>query len=129
MGYSAILYLSAIAGIDTQLYEAAEVDGAGRFAKIWHITIPGLIPTFVVLLVLQMGSMLSGAGFEQYYVFGNAMILDKVEVLDTYIYKMGIVQGNYAFGTAMSMMKSVFSVGLMLLANGIVKKIRGTSIF
>lgn len=129
MGYSAILYLSAIAGIDTQLYEAAEVDGAGRFDKIWHITVPGLIPTFVVLLVLQMGSMLSGAGFEQYYVFGNAMILDKVEVLDTYIYKMGIVQGNYAFGTAMSMMKSVFSVGLMLLANGIVKKIRGTSIF
>lgn len=129
IGYNAILYLSAIAGIDTQLYEAAEVDGAGRFAKILHITVPGLLPTFVVLLVLQIGSVLSGAGFEQYYVFGNAMVLDKLEVIDTYTYKMGIVQGNYAFGTAMSMMKSILSVALMLTANTLVKKIRGSSIF
>lgn len=129
LGYNAILYLSAIASIDTQLYEAAEVDGAGRFDKIWHITVPGLLPTFVVLLVLQIGSVLSGAGFEQYYVFGNGMIMDKLEVIDTYTYKMGIVQGNYSFGTAMSMMKSVLSVGLMLIANTLVKKIRGLSIF
>lgn len=129
LGYNAILYLSAIASIDTQLYEAAEVDGAGRFDKIWHITVPGLLPTFVVLLVLQIGSVLSGAGFEQYYVFGNGMIMDKLEVIDTYTYKMGIVQGNYSFGTAMSMMKSVLSVGLMLIANTLVKKIRGSSIF
>lgn len=129
IGYNAILYLSAIAGIDTQLYEAAEVDGAGRLARILHITVPGLLPTFVVLLVLQIGSVLSGAGFEQYYVFGNAMVLDKLEVIDTYTYKMGIVQGNYSFGTAMSMMKSVLSVALMLTANTLVKKIRGSSIF
>jgi len=129
IGYSAILYLSAIAGIDTQLYEAAEVDGAGRFQKILHITVPGLVSTFVVLLVLGLGNVLSGAGFEQYYVFGNAMVLDKLEVIDTYTYKMGIVQGNYAFGTAMSMMKSVLSVGLLLIANFIVKKVRGSSIF
>lgn len=129
IGYNAILYLSAIASIDTQLYEAAEVDGAGRFAKIMNITVPGLLPTFVVLLVLQIGSVLSGAGFEQYYVFGNAMVLDKLEVIDTYTYKMGIVQGNYSFGTAMSMMKSVLSVALMLAANTIVKKVRGSSIF
>ena len=129
LGYNAILYLSAIASIDTQLYEAAEVDGAGRCDTIWHITGPGLLPPFVVLLVLQLGSVLSGAGFEQYYVFGNAMILDKLEVIDTYTYKMGIVQGNYSFGTAMSMMKSVLSVCLMLFANGLVKKIRGSSIF
>lgn len=129
IGYSAILYLSAIAGIDTQLYEAAEVDGAGRFQKIWHITVPGLIPTFVVLLVLGLGNVLSGAGFEQYYVFGNAMVLDKLEVIDTYTYKMGMVQGNYSFGTAMSMMKSLLSVGLLLISNFIVKKVRGSSIF
>ena len=129
LGYSAILYLSAIAGIDPQLYEAAEVDGAGRLDKIIHITVPGLVSTFVVLLVLGLGNVLSGAGFEQYYVFGNAMVLDKLEVIDTYTYKMGIVQGNYAFGTAMSMMKSLLSVGLLLISNFIVKKIRGTSIF
>lgn len=129
LGYSAILYLSAIACIDTQLYEAAEVDGAGRFQKIWNITVPGLIPTFVVLLVLGLGNVLSGAGFEQYYVFGNAMVLDKLEVIDTYTYKMGMVQGNYSFGTAMSMMKSVLSVGLLLISNFIVKRVRGNSIF
>ena len=129
LGYSAILYLSAIAGIDTQLYEAAEVDGAGRFQKIWNITVPGLLPTFVVLLVLGLGNVLSGAGFEQYYVFGNAMVLDKLEVIDTYTYKMGMVQGNYSFGTAMSMMKSVLSVGLLLISNFIVKRVRGNSIF
>ena len=129
LGYSAILYLSAIAGIDTQLYEAAEVDGAGRFQKIWNITVPGLIPTFVVLLVLGLGNVLSGAGFEQYYLFGNAMVLDKLEVIDTYTYKMGMVQGNYSFGTAMSMMKSVLSVGLLLISNFIVKRVRGNSIF
>lgn len=129
IGYSAILYISAIASIDPQLYEAAEVDGAGRFPKMLHITIPGLIPTFVVLLVLGLGNVLSGAGFEQYYVFGNAMVLDKLEVIDTYTYKMGIVQGNFAFGTAMSMMKSILSVGLLLIANFIVKRIRGNSIF
>lgn len=129
MGYSAILYLSAIASIDPQLYEAAEVDGAGRFQKIKCITIPGLVSTFVVLLVLGLGNVLSGAGFEQYYVFGNAMVLEKLEVIDTYTYKMGIIQGNYAFGTAMSMMKSILSVGLLLVSNFIVKRIRGTSIF
>ena len=128
IGYSAILYLSAIAG-SIQLYEAAEVDGAGRFQKILHITVPGLVSTFVVLFVLGLGNVLSGQAFEQYYVFGNAMVLDKLEVIDTYTYKMGIVQGNYAFGTAMSMMKSVLSVGLLLIANFIVKKVRGSSIF
>lgn len=105
------------------------MDGAGRFQKIWNITVPGLIPTFVVLLVLGLGNVLSGAGFEQYYVFGNAMVLDKLEVIDTYTYKMGMVQGNYSFGTAMSMMKSVLSVGLLLISNFIVKRVRGNSIF
>jgi len=129
VGYNAIIYLSAIASIDPQLIEAAEVDGAGRFQRIRHIIVPGLVSTFVVLLVLGLGNILSGAGFEQYYVFGNAMVLDKLEVIDTYTYKMGIVQGNYSFGTAMSMLKSLVSVILLVTANGIVKKVRGSSIF
>lgn len=129
VGYNAIIYLSAIASIDPQLIEAAEVDGAGRFQKIKHIIVPGMVSTFVVLLVLGLGNILSGAGFEQYYVFGNAMVLDKLEVIDTYTYRMGIIQGNYSFGTAISMMKSLVSVILLVSANGIVKKIRGSSIF
>lgn len=128
-GYSAILYLSAISSIDPQLFDAAEVDGAGRFRKIIHIILPGITSTFVVLLVLSMGNILSGGGFEQYYVFGNAMVLDKLDVLDTYTYRIGIVQSNYSFGTAMSMLKSILSVALLLSANFIVKRVRGSSIF
>ena len=115
-GYNAILYLSAIAGIDPEMFDAADVDGANRFQKILHILLPGLASTFVVLLVLNLGNILSGAGFEQYYVFGNAMVLDKLEVLDTYTYKMGMVQGNFSFGTAMSMMKSLVSVVLLIVS-------------
>ena len=88
MGYSAIMYLSAMSGIDQELYDAASVDGAGRLAKILHVTIPGIMPTFIVLLVLNIAGMLSGAGFDQYYVFQNPMVLNKLEVLDTYIYKI-----------------------------------------
>ncbi len=129
MGYNAILYLSAIASIDPSLYDAASVDGAGRMQKILHVTIPGLTPTFIVLLVLGLGNILSGAGFEQYYVFGNPLVLDRLEVIDTYTYKLGIIQGNYSFGTAISMLKSVISIVLLLSANTIVKKLRGTALF
>lgn len=129
LGYNAILYLSAIASIDPSLYDAASVDGAGRLQKILHVTVPGLIPTFVVLLVLGLGSILSGAGFEQYYVFGNPMVLDRLEVIDTYTYKLGIIQGNYSFGTAISMLKSVVSIVLLLVANATVKKVRGSALF
>lgn len=129
MGYNAILYLSAIASIDPSLYDAASVDGANRWQRMLHVTIPGLLPTFVVLLVLGLGSILSGGGFEQYYVFSNPMVLDRLEVIDTYTYKLGIVQGNFSFGTAISMLKSVISVILLLVANFTVKKIRGTSLF
>ena len=87
------------------------------------------MPTFVVLLVLGLGSLLSGAGFEQYYVFGNAMVLDKVDVIDTYTYRLGIVQGDYSFGTAISMLKSLVSVVLLVVSNFIVKRVRGSSIF
>ena len=128
-GYNAILYISAIASIDPQLFDAAAVDGANRFQRIVHVIVPGILPTFVVLLVLGLGGILSGGGFEQYYVFGNAMVLDKLDVLDTYTYRMGMVQGNYSFGTAISMLKSVVSVLLLITANGLVKRIRGSSLF
>lgn len=128
-GYGAILYLSAISSIDPELFDAASVDGAGRFGLISHIIVPGIMPTFVVLLVLGLGSLLSGAGFEQYYVFGNAMVLDKVDVIDTYTYRLGIVQGDYSFGTAISMLKSLVSVVLLVVSNFIVKRVRGSSIF
>lgn len=128
-GYSAIMYLSAMSGIDQELYDAASVDGAGRWAKILHVTLPGIMPTFIVLLVLQIAGMLSGAGFDQYYVFQNPMVLNKLEVLDTYIYKIGLRQNNFGFATAAGMLKSVISVVLLMLANKISKLVRGNSLF
>lgn len=129
MGYSAIMYLSAMSGIDQELYDAASVDGAGRLAKILHVTIPGIMPTFIVLLVLNIAGMLSGAGFDQYYVFQNPMVLNKLEVLDTYIYKIGLRQNNFGFATTAGMLKSLISVMLLMLANRISKLVRGSSLY
>ena len=127
-GYSAILYLAAITSIDQELYQAADVDGANAWKKILHITIPGIIPTFFVLLLLSISNMLSN-GFEQFWLFGNGMTWDKLEVLDTYVYRMGIKNMEYSFSTALGIFKSVFSIILLTGANWASKKIRGQSIF
>lgn len=127
VGWSAIIYLAAIAGIDQELYDAAKVDGAGRFRSIWHITVPGLMPTFVVLLLLAVSSMLSG-GFEQYFMFYNPIVADKLEVLDYYVYRVGIGSFDYSYSTALGIFKTVVSVILLFICNFLSKTIRGQSI-
>lgn len=126
-GYSAVVYLAAISGIDTELYDAADVDGADRFDKIWHIKVPALLPTFFVLFLLSIGNLLS-SGFERYLFFYNGMVSKKIEVLDYYLYRIGIVTGNYALSTAVGLLKSVISIILLTFANVLSKKIRGVSI-
>ncbi len=126
-GWGAIIYLAAIAGIDPELYHAADVDGAGRFHKIWYITVPSLMPTYFVLLLLSISGMLSN-GFEQYYVFQNPLNIDKLEVLDTYIYTLGIGRAEYAFSTAIGIFKSVVSIVLLLSANWLSKLVRKETI-
>ena len=128
LGWSSILYLAAIAGIDQELYEAAKVDGANRFQQILHITLPGISATFLVLLVMAIANLINN-GMEQYYVFQNAMNKSKIEVLDLYVYNISLAGGNFSFGTAVSMLKSVISLTLLLVANGAAKLIRGSSIF
>lgn len=128
LGWSAIIYIAAISGIDQQLYEAAVVDGAGRFQKMWHITVPGLIPTYFVLLLMSIANILSN-GMEQYLVFKNATNIDSIQVLDLYIYTLGIVgKGSIPFTTVVGMVKSIVSVTLLFLANRFSKLIRGESI-
>ncbi|MEW9701422.1 ABC transporter permease [Paenibacillus sp. SI8] len=105
LGWGAILYLAAITGIDQELYEAAEVDGAGRFKKIWHITVPGILPTYFVLLLLSIGNFINN-GIEQYFAFQNPMNKDTIEVLDLYVYNIAF-SNNYPFATAVSMLKSI----------------------
>jgi putative aldouronate transport system permease protein len=124
---SAIIYIAAISGIDQQLYEAATVDGAGRFQRMWNITVPSLIPTFCVLLLMSIANILSN-GMDQYLVFENSTNTSSIMVLDLYVYKLGIGQGQIPLSTVIGMVKSVVSVTLLFAANGISKLIRGESI-
>ncbi len=126
-GWSAIMYIAAIAGIDQELYEAAYVDGAGRFRVIWHITIPSLLPTYFVLLMMNVANFLNN-GVDQYYVFQNAFNKDKIQVLDLYVYNLGLGSGSYSLSTAISIMKSIVSLTLLFTVNTLSKTLRGESI-
>ena len=126
-GWSAIMYIAAIAGIDAELFDAAYVDGANRFQTILHITIPSLLPTYFVLLLLNVASFLNN-GVEQYYVFQNAFNLSKIQVLDLYVYNLGLGNGSYSLATAISIMKSVVSLTLLFSVNALSKALRGDSI-
>ena len=127
VGWSTIVYIAGIAGIDQQLYEAAKVDGANRFRCIWHITIPGLTPTYMVMLLMSIAGILSN-GMEQYLVFSNAMNKDVIEVLDLYVYNIGIGQNRISLSTVVGIAKSLIGITLLFAANGISKTIRGESI-
>ncbi len=127
LGWGAILYLAAIAGIDQELYEAARVDGAGRMRLIWHITVPCLLPTFFVLLLLSVANFLNN-GMEQYYVFQNAFNQEHIQVLDLYVYNLGMGSGSYSLATAISIMKSIVSVTLLFAVNSMSRAFRGETI-
>jgi putative aldouronate transport system permease protein len=129
LGWSAIMYIAAITAIDPQLYEAATVDGAGRFRKMWSITVPELVPTYMVLLLLSISGLLSN-GMEQYLMFENPTNTSPIVVLDLYVYKLGIGLGKglIPLATLVGMMKSLVSVALLFGANAISKLVRGESI-
>ena len=127
LGYSAIIYIAAIAGISPEFYDAAEVDGAGKLQRILYITIPHLMPTFFVLLLLQIANFLNN-GFEQFFIFQTPLTADKLEVLDTLTYRIGVQLGQYSYSTAVGVFKSVVSVTLLLFSNEMAKRIRGESI-
>ena len=127
LGWSAIMYLAAITSIDQEQYEAATVDGAGRFRCIWHITVPGLMPTYFVLLLLSIANFINN-GMEQYFVFQNPMNKSFIEVLDLYVYNKGMIGNNIPYATVVSMLKSIVSVVLLFTANKMSKSVRGESI-
>ena len=127
VGWSAIIYIAGISGIDRQLYEAATVDGAGRFQRIWHVTLPGLLPTYMVMLLMAVAGMLSN-GLDQYLVFSNADNMNHMEVLDLYVYHLGFGGGSIPLSTVIGMAKSLVSVALLFMANGISKLVRKESI-
>lgn len=127
LGWSSVIYIASLSGIDPSLYEAASIDGAGRFAKMIHISIPGLLPTYFVLLILSIASIIN-TGMEQYFVFANAMNREHIEVLDLYVFNTGLVGRQYSYATAVGMLKSVISITLLFLANKLSKVVRGETV-
>lgn len=123
-GWSSIMYLAAISGIDEQLNEAARVDGASRWQVIWHITVPSLIPTYFVLVMMQLANFLTN-GMEQYYVFSNSFNQASIEVLDLYVYNTAMGGGGYSLSTAVSILKTFVSMVLLFGSNAVSKLIRG----
>lgn len=119
-GWNAIIYLAAITAIDPSLYEAAAIDGAGRWAKIKHVTLPSIKPTIIILLLMNVGNVLN-AGFEIQYLLGNGLVQSVSQTIDIYVLKWGISQGDYAIGTAAGIFKSVVSIILIVVANRIAK--------
>lgn len=127
MGWNSIIFLAAMAGIDPELYEASTVDGAGRFRKMWHITLPGIRTTFMVLFILSIGHLIS-IGFEKQFLLGNPLVSDFSEVFDLYALKYGIQMSRYSYGTAIGIFNSVVSILLVFIANGIYKRVTKESI-
>lgn len=127
VGWNAIIYLSAIVGIDPALYEAAKIDGAGRWKSIWHITLPGIRNTIIILLILQIGSLMS-VNVEKIYLFQNDMNLSHSEMFPTYTYKLGIVRSDYSRATAIGLFSSMISLVLVMIANFLSKKYSEVSI-
>lgn len=121
LGWSTIIYLAAITVVDTQLYEAAEMDGAGRWRKTWHITLPAIRPVIITLLILKIGSTLD-LGFEHMYLMLNSLNREVAEIFDTYIYTSGLKNGQLSFSTTVGLFKGLVGLILVMLSNKLAKK-------
>lgn len=127
LGWSSIIYVSAIAGVDPELYDAANVDGAGRFRRMFYITVPAIMPTFFVLLVMNVANI-ANTGFDQYYMFYNPMVSEQLEVISTYVYRIGIGSGEISLATAAGITQSLISIVLLFTVNKLAKKVTGNSV-
>ncbi|WP_082350853.1 ABC transporter permease [Paenibacillus xylanivorans] len=128
MGYSSIIYIAALAGVDPSLYEAAKMDGASRLRKIWHIDLPTLVPVTVIMLILSLGSIM-GVGFEKIYLMQNPLNTSASEVISTYVYKVGLIGANFSFSSAVGLFNSVINLILLVIVNGISRKVSQNSLW
>lgn len=128
MGWGSIIYFATLSGVDKSLIEAAEMDGASRLQKIWYINLPVLVPTIIVLLILNCGSLL-GVGYEKVYLLQNATNVSASEVISTYVYKVGLEQSDFSFGTAAGLFNSVVNSIILIIANAISDRATHTSLF
>lgn len=128
LGWSAIIYLSAMSSVDEELYQAGAIDGLGRLGMARHITLPAILPTIVLLWIMGVGNILS-AGFDQHLIIGNPLTQKYWDVIDTYAYRYGVQQGFYSVGTAVSLMKSLVGFALVLITNGISRRVSDVALF
>lgn len=120
IGWGAIIYLAALSGIDEEMYEAAVIDGAGRWKQTWHITLPSIRGTIIVLFIFATGNIMN-AGFDQIYVMQNPAVMDRAQIIDTYVMTTGIFQANYSIATAVGLFKSVIGLILLLMTNALAR--------
>jgi putative aldouronate transport system permease protein len=128
IGWGAIIYLAALTGIDQEQYEAAKIDGANRWKQTLHVTLPGIAPTIIILLILRMGSILS-VGFEKIILLYNPSIYETADVISTYVYRKGLLEFNWSFSSAVGLFNSVINFILIILANWMSKKVNETSLW
>lgn len=127
-GYAAIIYLAALAGVDKQQYEAAKVDGASRIQRILNVDIPGIMPAIVIIMILSVGSLMS-IGFEKVYLLQNPLNLSTSEILQTYVYKMGIINASFSFSAAVGLFNSIINLILIMIVNLIARRVTGTGLW
>ncbi len=127
-GWGSIIYLAAIAGIDPQLYEAANIDGANRWQKMWYITLPCLVPTIVILLILNAGNLMD-VGFEKINLLYNPTTYETADVISTYVYRQGIQRADYSYSTAIGLFNNVINLILLVIVNRISRKVSETSLW
>ena len=128
VGWGSIIYLAALSGIDTQLYEASIVDGANKWKQLWHISIPGILPTIIIMLIMNLGHILS-IGYEKIILMYNSSTYETADVINTYVYRRGILSGEYSFGTAVGLFQSVISFVFVIAANRISKRVTEVSLW
>ena len=130
LGWGTILYLAAIAGINPSLYEAAEVDGANHFQRVWHITIPCILPTITTLLILDIGGLVgSGGAFEKVFLLYNPMTYETADIISTFVFRMGLGSGNYSYATAVGLFEALLNLTLLTIANKVSKKVSGSGLW
>lgn len=128
VGYGSIIYLSALGGVDMELHDAAAIDGCNRFQRVWHVTLPGILPTIVIMLILRIGSLL-GVGYEKIILLYNESVYETADIISSFVYRYGMQKGNYSYATAVGLFNSVFNFLLLVGVNALSRKVNETSLW
>ena len=128
LGWDSIIYFAALAGVDSELYEAAQIDGAGRWRRMLHVTLPGIMPTVVILLIMRIGSLMN-LGWDQIILLYNERVYETADVISTYVYRMGLSKFEYSFGSAVGLLNSLINIMLLVGANALSRRVNETALW